>query len=148
MAIARGAGTEIIRCAMFESIDNNVEKLIIGEQHHIYTVLSVIIRCVGLAGSEYGYLKMYGYDNHDGATAQPIHIARFQLQDGETFVWDTKFSFNGYEPVDYDGYPIVAADQNAMADQGSGVAQYLSCNSDSSNTKFDCTVTFLDQNNA
>ena len=45
MAIARGAGTEIIRTAMFEDIDSTTQKLIIGEQHHIYTVLSIVICC-------------------------------------------------------------------------------------------------------
>ena len=38
MAIARGAGTEIIRCQHFEDIDSTVKKIIIGEQHHIYTI--------------------------------------------------------------------------------------------------------------
>ena len=48
MAIARGAGTEIIRTAMFEDIDSTATKLIIGEQHHIYTVLSIIITCAAV----------------------------------------------------------------------------------------------------
>ena len=43
MAIARGAGTEIIRSAHFEEVDSTVSKLIVGVQHHIYTVLSIII---------------------------------------------------------------------------------------------------------
>ena len=45
MAIARGAGTEIIRCAQFEDIINSDVTLIYGEKHHIYTVLSIIIYC-------------------------------------------------------------------------------------------------------
>ena len=47
MAIARGAGTEIIRTAHFEDVDN-AQALIIGEQHHIYTVLSIIVCCRAL----------------------------------------------------------------------------------------------------
>ena len=45
MAIARGAGTEIIRCHHFHEIDASATKLIIGVQHHIYTILSIIIHC-------------------------------------------------------------------------------------------------------
>ena len=43
MAIARGAGTEIIRSVHFEYIASETASklLILGEQHHIYTVLSL-----------------------------------------------------------------------------------------------------------
>ena len=44
MAISRGAGTEIIRTIHFDYDASNTtdQQLIIGVQHHIYTVLSVI----------------------------------------------------------------------------------------------------------
>ena len=46
MAIARGAGTEIIRCQHFEDLAGGSDRnIIIGEQHHIYTVLSIIVYC-------------------------------------------------------------------------------------------------------
>ena len=151
MAIARGAGTEIIRSAHFEDVPGAADfNLIVGVQHHIYTVLSISLQCFTLntAGDSI-VCFVRGYDSYAGTTAQANRLFKYTPGAAEeTYMWNDKFSFNGYEPVDYDGYPIVAADQNAMADQGSGVAQYLSCNSDSSNTKFDCTVTFLDQNNA
>ena len=44
MAIARGAGTEIIRAHHFENITNSDKILIFGVQHHIYTVLSIIVQ--------------------------------------------------------------------------------------------------------
>ena len=42
MAIARGAGTEIIRSHAFEDISTDTH-LIIGVQHHIYTVLNIVV---------------------------------------------------------------------------------------------------------
>ena len=63
MAIARGAGTEIIRSASFEDIDATLQKLIVGEQHHIYTVLSFVVHCVSLnATTDRFGLYLYGYD--------------------------------------------------------------------------------------
>ena len=41
MAIARGAGTEIIRTIYADDIDSTDTILIFGVQHHIYTVLNV-----------------------------------------------------------------------------------------------------------
>ena len=47
MAIARGAGTETLRSHIFQNV-NGSQKLIIGEQHHIYTVLSIAIYALSL----------------------------------------------------------------------------------------------------
>ena len=57
MAISRGAGTEIIRSAHFAELDGTVSTVIYGEQHHIYTVLSVIVyvQSIQAAGN---YLNM------------------------------------------------------------------------------------------
>ena len=61
MAIVRTAGTEIIRTAYFEEVANTDQKIIIGEQHHIYTVLSIVLMSITYtAGSVYIYFK--GYD--------------------------------------------------------------------------------------
>ena len=49
MAIARGAGTEIIRTAKFADVDSTVTTLITGVQHHIYTVLSIVVQCESTA---------------------------------------------------------------------------------------------------
>ncbi len=69
MAIARGAGTEIIRTAMFEDIDSTTQKLIIGEKHHIYTVLSIVICAVSVqaVGNQIN-INFQGYDSKGGTT--------------------------------------------------------------------------------
>ena len=53
MAIARGAGTEILCGHHFEDIDSGAHILIVGEQHHINTVLSIIVhgKAVQAAGN-------------------------------------------------------------------------------------------------
>jgi len=148
MAIVRSAGTEIIRSAHFEDVDDTVQILIQGVQHHIYTVLSIICYCAARSGTEAGYLSLVGYDSHAGTTAQTIALADVSASAGETFVWDNKFSFNGYEPTDFTGQMNGADDQDAIADQGSSVAQILRFATASSSTKYDITVTFIDQNNS
>ena len=63
MAIARGVGTEIIRTAMFEDCDGSTLKLIQGEQHHIYTVLSIVICCASIqANGNQININLQGYD--------------------------------------------------------------------------------------
>ena len=147
MAIARGAGTEIIRSAMFEDVAGvGTKDLIIGEQHHIYTVLSVVMYTVNAGG--YINLNVTGYDSNGGTTAQEIVLLSRTIVAGETFVWNDKFSFNGYEPTDFSGAMDAVDDQNAIADQGSGVAQKLQLTPSSASSNYDVTVTFIDQNNA
>ena len=150
MAIARGAGTEIIRSAHFEDVDNTVTKLIIGEQHHIYTVLSVVFFCEAIQAAGL-YLRMYinGYDSKAGTTNQDIIIFENTGQVAkDTFVFSDKFSFNGFEPTDFTGPMDDTTKQNAIADQGSSVAQYLACQSEGANDNYEVTVTYIDQNNA
>jgi hypothetical protein len=155
MAISRGAGTEIIRTACFESIAGSSDKnLIIGVQHHIYTVLSVMVYPAGaVAGSKF-ILFLRGYDSFGGATAQMINIFMTPLTEQKLFVWNDKFSFNGYEPVNFGtggitSAPLSAADQqDAIADQGSSVAQKLQCYTLQSGDSVDVTITYIDQNNA
>ena len=149
MAIARGAGTEIIRSAQFEDVANSAVTLIIGVQHHIYTVLSITAHCQALSGTEKGYIYLTGYDALAGTTAQDINIAWVDCSAvGEAFVWNDKFSFNGYEPTDFSGAMNGVDDQDAIADQGSSVPQYLKFITGGSSTKYDLTVTYIDQNNA
>ena len=154
MAIARGAGTEIIRSVLLEDADDQQQEIIIGEQHHIYTVLSVTAYCIARAGTENGHLKLEGWDSFAGATGQTIHIAQFGMAAGGTFVWNDKFSFNGYEGATHSGRfgaGDAAADlayQNYIADQAGSVPQVLKHYSDGSGTVFDLTCTYIDQNNA
>ena len=153
MAIARGAGTEIIRTSMFKGVNNTVQNLIDGEHHHIYTVLSVIFRCTARSGTEKGYFSLFGYDSKGGTTAQYIHLAQVICENGDTYVWNDKFSFMGYEPGDTTANIDTIAKQDAIADQGNtGTfptgSQKLYFYTDSANTTYEVTCTFIDQNNA
>ncbi len=146
MAISRGAGTEIIRSASFEQVESTAQTLIQGVQHHIYTVLSIIFFNTG--GTDNGTLQLIGYDSYAGTTAQEFNLVNVECAAGSTFVWNDKFSFNGYEPTDFTGAMNAADDQDAIADQGSSVAQYLKFFSTSNSTGWDIHITYIDQNNA
>ena len=148
MAIARGAGTEIIRSIQLHEVDTVDRFLIVGEQHHIYTVLSIIIKCESVATAG-NWINCYftGYDSNGAATALAMHLFKQEMQTGQTFVWNDKFSFNGFEPVDFTA-GLDATKQNAIADQGSGVSQKLSIVAENANDNFDVFCTYIDQNNA
>jgi hypothetical protein len=150
MAIAQGAGTEIIRSHLFNACGLSGDRtLITGVQHHIYTVLSVSCFCVARSGTEFGYLNVVGYDSREGATGLDIQLAKLDNSAGETFVWNDKFSFNGYEPIDFTAnLDDDGTKQIAIAAQGSGVDQYLKWQTDSTGTYYDIVVTFIDQNNS
>jgi hypothetical protein len=148
MAIARGAGTEIIRSAHFEDIDGDTS-IIVGEQHHIYTVLSIIVfaNAINTAGDS-AQCFLVGYDSEAGTTAQSIYIFNQVMVANQTFVWNDKFSFNGFEPTDFAGPLDDATKQDAIADQGSSVAQKLSLTTTHTADQLEVMVTFIDQNNA
>ena len=150
MAIARGAGTEIIRSAWFEDVNDVEQKLIIGEQHHIYTVLSITICCLAsnTPGTNIMYFRLKGYDSKGGTTAQEFRLLNWTMGVNETFVWNDKFSFNGHEPTNFTGPLDDTTKQNAIADQGSGVAQFLACAATHDGDKCDIGITYIDQNNA
>ena len=153
MAIARGAGTEIIRSAHFEAVSDSGTILIYGEQHHIYTVLSVIAYCdaIAAAGNPF-YMYITGYDSKAGTTAQECRMLKTPIQAaGDTFVFNDKFSFNGAEPTNFTGPMDDATKQNAIADQAEGgvvVAQKLGCMSHHGSDSYEVFVTYIDQNNA
>ena len=149
MAIARGAGTEIIRCAFFEDVDGAASTFaIIGEQHHIYTVLSITAyaHTIASAGNVFE-IGVLGYDCEGATTARTISLSKIVMTAGDTFVWNDKFSFTGYEPVDF-AAGLDATKQDALADQGSGVAQKLYIKGTEAGDYFNCSVTYIDQNNA
>ena len=149
MAIARGAGTEIIRSVHLEIVDATYSDLIVGVQHHIYTVLSVISYCAAIqAAGNYLLMLVEGYDSKEGTSAQYHNIFRQDMQLYQTYVWNDKFSFNGFEPTDFAGPMDGTAKQDAIADQGSGVAQELIYVTEASGDNCDLICTFLDQNNA
>ena len=151
MAIARGAGTEIIRSAHFHDIDGSAaHKIIFGVQHHVYTVLSVIVHCVSLqAVANIIDLNILGYDTKAGTTSIAMKIFRQHISAGSTFVWNDKFSFNGHEPTDFTGPLDSIAKQDAIADQGeASKPQYLTLGSSHASDVFQAHVTYIDQNNA
>ena len=149
MAISRGAGTEIIRTAMFDDIDSTTQDLIVGVQHHIYTVLSITIHAQAWQ-SPGNKVKLFidGYDAKGGTTAQSITIFNESLILGQTFVWNDKFSFNGFEPTNFTGPMDDATKQDAIADQGSSVVQKLRMNTTHADDGAHVTITYIDQNNA
>ena len=154
MAIVRTAGTEIIRSVHFEDIQGGSDvNIILGEQHHIYTVLSVLVYGNTVPSSDRNVtLAIRGYDSFAGTTQQFIRIFLQHVGQGGSFVWDNKFSFNGCEPADFSGAMDGVDDQNAIADQdpsnGSPVSQKLQLTPNSASSNYDVTVTFIDQNNA
>jgi hypothetical protein len=148
MAISRGAGTEIIRSAFFEDVDNTAETIIFGVQHHIYTVLSVTAQCRSRTGTNGGWLFFMAYDSNAGTTDQTIYLAQVRIDPEQTWVWNDKFCFNGHEPTDFAGPMDSIVKQDAIADQGSSVSQALKFQTDDGSTKFDVTVSYIDQNNA
>jgi hypothetical protein len=151
MAIARGAGTEIIRTVNYQNVTSSDRILIFGVQHHIYTILSIIINCQAVATAS-NYIKFYlkGYDSNNIVatnTQQDMEVFRQDMNATDTFVWNDKFSFNGHEPVDFTTPLSTIVEQDAIADQGSAVPQYLYCASEGVDN-FDIFVTFIDQNNS
>ena len=148
MAIARGAGTEIIRAHHFEDLGGE-QNLIIGVQHHIYTVLSITCYCIALnATTDKLQCRVKGWDNVNGASAQSLWLFEQNIQVGETFVWNDKFSFNGYEPTGMSAALDTVAEQDAIADQGSGVVNQLICGAEHGSDNTDWMISFIDQNNA
>ena len=65
-----------------------------------------------------------------------------------TFVWNDKFSFNGYGPSNFTGPMDDATKQDAIADQGSSNRQILKVVAEHGSDNFDVMCTFIDQNNA
>jgi len=149
MAIVRSAGTEIIRSIHADDIDATVTNLIVGIQHHIYTVLSIVFHTATWQASG-NWVKCYiqGYDSKVGATNQSIILFQEDMDVQQTFIFNDKFSFNGTEPTDFTGPLSTVAMQDAIADQGSSVSQQLRIVTENVADAGHVTVTFIDQNNA
>ena len=143
MALPTGSGTETLHSHCFADVDANTT-LIYGAQHHVYTVLSFTCYCNALnAATDVGLLGLKHYDNHAGTSGATIYIARFTIGVGETYVWNDKFSFNGYEPS---GTAVMsAAVQIANAAQAGSADAELFFDMTHASDDFDITVTYLDQ---
>ena len=147
MAVPTGSGTETIHSHFFEDVDA-IQTLIYGVQHHVYTVLSIIVYCEALdATTDFGYIQIKTYDNHTSSgTGSTMILARFNPQVGETYVWNDKFSFNGYEPS---GTAVMSAAVQILnaAQGGSADAElkFTMTSADGGGQDFDIIVTYLDQ---
>ena len=147
MAVPTGGGSETLHSHWFEDVDA-LQTLIYGAQHHVYTVKSIIVYCNALdATTDFGYLQMKTYDNHSASgTGSTMVFARFNIQVGETYVWNDVFSFNGFEPsgsaVLSDAVQILNAAQG-----GSGVAelQFYPQDNDGGGQDFNIGITYIDQ---
>jgi hypothetical protein len=147
MALSVAAGTETLQALSFGNIDATGD-LIVGAQHHIYTVLSTIVFCVsiGTTGDVYD-LVIKGMNHHDEDVDHLITIAKVVAVVGQTFVFNDKFSFNGFGGAAYTEPLDTAAEMATIAQQGGTLQRYQYLPQD---TDVDCDihVTFIDQNNA
>jgi hypothetical protein len=143
MAVPTGSGTETVHSHSFENIDAS-QTLILGVQHHVYTVISIIAFCNVLnATTDFGYIMFKGHEGHAGASAATMTLARFNIQVGETYVWSDKFSFNGVEPTGTTAFN--AAQQIAVAAQSGSAVQEIRFSISDAVDDFDVLITYLDQ---
>ena len=149
MALSVAAGTETLQALSFGDADAT-QDLIVGAQHHIYTVLSTFVYSVsiGTAGDTY-QLAIVGHDHHAGAdsNASIMIIAKVVAVAGETFILNDKFSFNGFGGAAYTEDMNSAAEMAAIAQQGGTLQRYRYIPLDA-DVDCDINVTFIDQNNA
>ena len=149
MALSVAAGTETFHALSFGDADAT-QDLIVGAVHHIYTVLSTFVYSVsiGTAGDTF-QLAITGHDHHAGAdtNASIMIIAKVVSVAGQTFIFNDKFSFNGFGAAAYTEPMDTNVEQLAIAQQGGTLNryQYIPLDTD---VDSDITVTFIDQNNA
>ena len=143
MALPTGSGTETLHSHIFQDTDGS-QTLIFGVQHHVYTVLSVVVFCNALnAITDTFDIQMHGHDCHAGVSQATTVVARANIQVGETYVWNDKFSFNGVEPTGTNG--LSAAEQIAIAAQNGSAVQELQFTVTNAADDYDLIVTYLDQ---
>ena len=149
MALSVAAGTETLHAYSLDDVDAT-QDLIFGAQHHIYTVLSTFVYSIsiGTAGDTF-QLAITGHDHHAGAdtNASIMVIAKVVSVAGQTFIFNDKFSFNGFGGAAYTEPMDTNVEQLAIAQQGGTLNryQYIPLDAD---VDCDIHVTFIDQNNA
>jgi hypothetical protein len=144
MAVPTGGGTETLHTHWFEDVDAT-QTLIYGVQHHVYTVKSIIVYCEVLnATTDFGYLQMKTYDNHTASgSGSTMIFSRFNIQVGETYVWNDVFSFNGCEP---DSTAVMsAAVQILNAAQGTTTDAELQFAMTHATDDYNIGITYVDQ---
>ena len=152
MAVPTGSGTEIMKSVWLDNVDAAPNgMLILGAQHHIYTVVSIIVYCevVSSTASENTLTcRFVGFDTNAGASAQTMYAFQTpQMVVGETYVFDNKFSFFGCEPdwSGASGQMTTIAEQALLAAQGTSTSQYLDTWGGGSTCKFSIGCTYIDQ---
>ena len=149
MALSVAAGTETLHALSFGDADAT-QDLIVGAVHHIYTVLSTFVYSVsiGTAGDTFS-LAITGHDHHAGAdtNASIMVIAKVVSVAGQTFIFNDKFSFNGFGAAAYTEPMDTAAEMAAIAQQGGTLQRYQIVPAET-DSPLDVHVTFIDQNNA
>ena len=147
MALSVAAGTETLQALSFGDADAT-QDLIVGAVHHIYTVLSTFVYSVsiGTAGDTF-QLVITGHDHHAGGATDIMIIAKVVSVAGQTFIFNDKFSFNGFGAAAYTEPMDTNVEQLAIAQQGGTLNryQYIPLDAD---VDCDIHVTFIDQNNA
>jgi hypothetical protein len=100
------------------------------------------------AAGNYASCYLTAFDSKGAGSGANIKIFLQDMQSLQTFVWNDKFSFNGCEPTGFSGALSTAAEQDALADQGTSTAQTLFVATEHADDNYDVTCTFIDQNNA
>ena len=95
------------------------------------------------ATTDFFNVILFGHDGHSGFSTEDFSIIKQNLQVGETYVWNDKFSFNGYEPSGTNVF--TAAEQILIAAQGGSTAQFLQVTVTHATDDFDVCITYLDQ---
>jgi hypothetical protein len=149
MALSVAAGTETLQALSFGDADAT-QDLIVGAVHHIYTVLSTFVYSIsiGTAGDTF-QLAIVGHDHHAGAdtNASIMVIAKVVSVAGQTFIFNDKFSFNGFGSAAYTEPFDTNVEQATIAQQGGTLQRYRYIPLDA-DVDCDIHVTFIDQNNA
>ena len=83
---------------------------------------------IGTAGDSY-QLAILGNGNHAGGTAHLVSLAHVVAVALQTFVFNDKFSFNGFETAAYTEPLNTNAEQLLQAAQGSGSSTISICSS-------------------
>ena len=132
MAIPTGSGTEGLRHILYDTVSDQTVALITGVRYHIYTVLSIIIHNEK-AGTSAGTFNCYllGYDARASSSGASVRLFDVPvLAEGETYVWNDKFSFYGCE--------------NDVT-QGTSTTQQLRMTGGNSQDIWDINTTYIDQ---
>ena len=143
MAVPTGSGTETLHSHWFYDVDG-AQTLIFGAQHHIYTVTNIIVCCTALNSStDYAYINFKGHDSHSGTSGSISRLLRVNIPVGETFAWNERFSFYGYEPQNANALSVTQ--QIAIAAQAGSVAQELRFDCSDPGDSFHIMVSYIDQ---